>query len=262
MADEVSESASGNVLTSEQMLALADEARAVVQLSRRGIEEIWRIDAANDFVHLPLQLLAQGFERLLKLTYALALLRDGSLPEPGTFRGRGAYGHDILRLTDDLLSVVADRSEYADRPAVKDDLAFIRSNSDLRRILHLLSTFGTWSRYYRFDEFLDPTSVDPADDPDAEWQKIETDVIRGEADGMQLLSDPSRSSEVHRRISEHVTGLLERFARAITRMWTLGALHKEASRHLGVINDFLFLRDEDLGSSRLPRRARQARGRS
>lgn len=242
-------------------MALADETRAVVELSRRGIEEIWRLDGGNDFVHLPLQLLAQGFERFLKLTYALALLkRDGALPSPAVFRGRGAYGHNIVRLTDDLVAVVEAEPEYVSRPAVQDDFRFIRHDSELRRILHLLSTFGTWSRYYQFEAFLAPSGVEPDDDPDRGWQEIEMDVFRCQSDGMELLADPHRRDEVYRRIAEHVTGVLERFARAITRMWTLGALHGEARRHLGVINAFLFLRDQNLGSSPLPRRARQAQG--
>lgn len=51
------------------------ETDAVVRLSQAGIEALRRLDGANDFYHLPMQLLAQGFERLLKLTIALAELK-------------------------------------------------------------------------------------------------------------------------------------------------------------------------------------------
>lgn len=259
MVDDVTNRRTGT-LTSDQVLALADETRAVVELSRRGIEEIWQLNGANDFVHLPLQLLAQGFERLLKLTYALAILKqDGQLPEQSVFRGPKGYGHNLVRLTDDLVTVVATQPAYTRRPAVQDDLTFIRADSDLRRVLHLLTTFGSRSRYYAFDLFIDPNSVDTDGDPDREWDLIVADVIRRQPDGAELMTDPSLRHDRHLRVAEHLTGILERFARAITRMWTLGALHDEARRYVGLVNEFLFLRDHDLGSSPLRRRPRQAR---
>ena len=50
---------------------------------------------------------------------------------------------------------VATQPDYVSRPAVQDDLAFIRHDTHLRQMLGVLSTFGTWSRYYRLEAFLD-----------------------------------------------------------------------------------------------------------
>lgn len=122
-----------------------------------------RLDGANDFYHLPIQLLAQGFERLLKLTLALAELESsGALPS--SKRLRVDYGHNIVAVTDAVVDLVADRRAYARRPAVQDDLNFIRHDSNLRWMLTVLSTFGKWRRYYRLDEFLDLDGVSPDDD--------------------------------------------------------------------------------------------------
>jgi hypothetical protein len=44
-----------------------------------------------------------------------------------------------------------------------------------------------------------------------------------------------------------MTATLDRFARAIARMWTSGALHEEAKRHLVTIKGFLFVREHELG---------------
>jgi hypothetical protein len=250
----------GDVLSSVQVMALADETTAAVVLSQQGIEAIWALDGANDFVHLPLQLLAQGFERLLKVTLALALLeRDGELPQPSTFKGKGGYRHDIVKLTDDLVDIAAARPDYIRRPAVRDDIDFIRNDAALDRILQLLTAFGKWSRYNTFEQFLAPEAVEPERDPEQQWRDIEMDVVRSQPEGLTLLASPDSQAEVYRRIAEHLTGVLERFARAIARMWTLGALHEEARRYSGIVGGFLFLRDEDLGASPLPRRNRQIR---
>lgn len=239
---------SSGTLSSVQVLALSEEAHAVVVLSQRGIQELHSIDAANDFYHLPMQLLAQGFERLLKLTYALAKLKqEGQLPKSTDIRHK--YGHNLSRLTDDLIALVEAEPDYIGRPAVKADIEFMRNDTDLRRILDLLSTFGAGSRYFRFDEFLDPASVNDDDDPDRAWEAMEGEIIRRDPAWLEKVKTGDRRA--YREAAETIAGLLEQFGRAITRMWTLGAVHEEARAHLGVIKDFLFLRDHELGTQRL-----------
>lgn len=232
-------------LSASQVLALNREAEAAVRLSQEGIEALGRLDGGNDFYHLPMQLLAQGFERLLKLTFALAELKTtGGLPPSKVFRVD--YKHDIVALTDAVVERVANQPAYACRPAVQDDLQFIRHDAHLRQMLVVLSTFGQWSRYYRLEEFLDPDGVAPEDDPDRAWEAIETEILRRHPDWPQQL-DPKAGGLVFETIARDMTSTLDRFARAITRMWTLGALHEEAKRHLGKIKRFLFLRDHELG---------------
>lgn len=235
-------------LSALQAMALNFEVEGAVRLSREGIDALRRLDGANDFYHLPMQLLAQGFERLLKLTLALAELETkGKLPT--SKRLKSAYGHDIVALTDAVVELVADRPTYADRPAVQEDLDFLRRDTHLRRMLGVLSTFGAWSRYYRLEEFLNPDQVKPDDDPDRAWEAIESEVLRQHPDWSQQL-DPQGAGVAFEAIAEDITATLDRFARAITRMWTLGALHAEAGRQLGMIKDFLFLRDQELGLRR------------
>jgi hypothetical protein len=232
-------------LSSLQVLALNRESEAAVRLSQEGIAALRRLDGANDFYHLPMQLLAQGFERLLKLTLALAELQaTGALPPSKHLRVE--YGHDIVALTDAVVERVANQPAYARRPAVQEDLDFIRDDAHLRQMLAVLSTFGTWSRYYRLEEFLDPHGVAPEDDPDLAWEAIETEILRRHPDWIQQL-DPKEGGLAFETIARDITATLDRFARAITRMWTLGALHEEARHHLGTIKGFLFLRDHELG---------------
>src|SRR5665811_927437 len=68
-------------LTPEQSFALIDELETAAKLTQHGLDALHGLDAANDFHHLPMQLLSQGFERLLKVTYALAIREhSGELP--------------------------------------------------------------------------------------------------------------------------------------------------------------------------------------
>lgn len=228
-----------------QVIALDSEVHAAITLSRRGIDALWSLDGANDFVHLPLQLLAQGLERLLKLTYGLAWLKThNELPSMAVFKNR--FRHDLVALTDATVELVSEESGYTNRVAVQEDLEFLRHDQDLRSYLRLLSTFGTWSRYYRFEQFLG-ASLSAEDDPDQQWSAFELEALRRTDGWEQLLGSPMGGDESHRRVSAHIAGILNRFARAITRMWTLGGVHEQGRVHVGTIRDFLMLNDEQLG---------------
>ena len=117
--------------TNAQFYGLQAETEATVTLSQRGIEELWALGPGNDFLHLPLQLLAQGFERLLKLTYALAWMKQhGVLPEAQMFRRD--FGHRVDQLTDELVKLVETQPEYVNRQAVQEDRGQADDRNDRR----------------------------------------------------------------------------------------------------------------------------------
>lgn len=70
-------------LTGVQTVALVDELESATKLVGLGVAELHELSLANGFYHLPFQLLAQGLERFLKLTYAMTELGEtGNLPAP------------------------------------------------------------------------------------------------------------------------------------------------------------------------------------
>lgn len=238
-----------NELSAEQAVSLSDELDTAAKLTRHGIQALHDLDPANDFHHLPMQLLSQGFERLLKVTYAMAMReRSGAMPTAATIKRD--FRHDLLKLNDALVEVASSVEEYVSRPAVCEDLDFLSKDGELRRILKLLSTFGTWSRYYNLGVLLDPSSAQAEDDPALAWQAIESEALRRMPDGLDRLGEPSEQYKLFEEIYEEVSKPLDRFSRAISRMWTLGPLGAEGKRFMGLVKGSLFLRDEDLGRPR------------
>jgi hypothetical protein len=127
-----------DLLTTQQSFALIEELDTATTLVEFGLADL-REQASEGSHHLPLQLLAQGLERFLKLTYVLAVLQDSdNLP---SIREMRRYSHDLERLADALVGLVAPAHR------VQVDLEFIRSDGDLRSLLRLLSDFGQESRY-------------------------------------------------------------------------------------------------------------------
>lgn len=234
-------------LTPLQVLALTEELESATKLIDLGVTELHRLSLANDFYHLPMQLLAQGLERFLKLTYAMAELGDsGALPTAKTMK---SLGHDIAAIADALIGRI-ERHEACVGGEVQDDLEFIRSDPDLRRVLALLTEFGNRGRYHRLDEFLDPESADGDSDPCRRWQAFELEIAQRRPDWLDALGTHQRATELQREASAHIASLIDRFSRAIARMWTIGPLPEEARRYTGLVSRFVALRDEDLGVPR------------
>ena len=236
-------------LTAPQTFALIDELESATKLVDLGVAEMHELSLANDFFHLPLQLLAQGLERFLKVTYAMAARREtGKLPTPKEIRGR--FGHDLIAITEGLLQSVEGSDEYIDRPAVRDDLEFIRADQDLRDLLVLLSEFGKHGRYQRLDAFLAPESVDDEANPYRRWEELESKIARRHPGWSDKIGDVQGARELQRMAGDQMAYLVDRFARAIARMWTLGALPEDAGQYMGLVTRFLYLRDAALGASR------------
>jgi hypothetical protein len=237
----------GDLLSQPQAVALIDELGSATELIDLGVKELHALSLANDFYHLPMQLLAQGLERFLKVTYALAHLgQTGMLP--GRKKMRTQYGHKLVGITDDLVALAERSTGYVDRPAVREDLEFVRTDADLRQVLQILSEFGATSRYHRLDEFLDPQSV-REDDPSQKWAAFEAEIIGRQPDWLEEIESGS-AEKVHRTAVLYAAQLVDRFARAIARMWTLGALPNESRRYSPLTRPFLMLTDEQLGEPR------------
>ena len=57
----------------KKFLCLCEELKISRELIKAGFGGLQEIDMSNDFYHLPHQLLASGFERLMKCYYLLGI---------------------------------------------------------------------------------------------------------------------------------------------------------------------------------------------
>ena len=228
-------------LSQQQSLALIEELETAKKLIEFGIIDL-REQASEGFHHLPLQLLAQGLERLLKLTYVLAVLEESDgLP---SIRDIKAFSHGLERIADQLVVLVAPKH------GVQEDLEFIRSDGDLRSLLRLLSNFGQESRYHYLDALLDPSSARVDDDPRLQWSEFEDAFISRRPNWAERLGTPEGQEDVFHEAATGIAALVDRLSRAIARMWTQGALPEEAAQFSPQLGVFLHLRDEQLGVPR------------
>ena len=231
--------------TVQQHVALGEEVRTSIKLIEAGLAHLQRIDGANDFYHLPMLLLANGFERLTKTIICLH-----HLPETGSYPTRkifptGRKGHDLVALLDDIISRCFG-PDYLKRPAASDDVEYLRADAQLRKLVHLLSNFGQAARYYHLDVVLGEDHE--TDSPEQTWQQLEMEVLQEKgADWFDRLRAPANFSGIYGDITQDLVIRFEKFARALVRLFTIGDLGDEAKRHTGTIGPFLYLMDRDLG---------------
>ncbi len=206
-----------------------------------------QLDGANDFAHLPILLLSNGFERLLKMVICLDYLeREGSFPDSPGFRKK-IKTHRV----DHLLGRVIDAAkgwDYAERcVATRTDMDFLENDADLRRLVVLLAGYGESARYYNMNVIVGERNI--LDDPVQLFDSYCTDVFMRQPDWQERVSGDGIGEKIDediRHVNRHITELLQRFARALCRMFTLGKLGQAGQQLTGIISMFLLLRDEDL----------------
>jgi len=225
----------------EDGAAIIEELDAAIPLIHSGLESLVQIPNRPRNLDVAMQNLAPGFERLLKLTYILAGAHlRGERPDWRVLKG---HSHDIVGLLDSLAGLVAEDEGYATRPAVVGDIEFMRSDQGLWSLLEVLSHFGQYGRYRRLDDLVKDQRVGADGEPSRRWEEIEQELVWARSDVEEIVD----SMDLLTPATFETTALLQRLARAITRIWTFGALGEENTIHYGVLSAFGRLDDDDLG---------------
>ncbi|QDT26903.1 hypothetical protein Enr10x_22150 [Gimesia panareensis] len=131
---------------SESFFCLLDELETSHKLLCAGFGCLQEIDFANDFYHLPHQLLASGLERLMK-SYISLVYQDqyGAFPDMALMK---KLGHDL----ENLQKIIC--TQYyggLTRPLIKCEHEFLMNDNTLKNEIRILSQFGRYGRYYNLD---------------------------------------------------------------------------------------------------------------
>jgi hypothetical protein len=230
----------------QQKLAIDQELLTAVRLIQAGLGQLQKLDGANDFYHLPLLTLSSGFERLMKVILCLRILeKTGEFPGPKDIPS-GRIGHDLELLLQRIREECF-LAQYVDKiPIAKEDLEYLESE-ELLSFLAVLGKFGQAARYYHVDVVLGRQLK--TDEPGREWESLETAILTERPDLMKEIEEFPASERIYQEIAVEVVSRLERFARALARLFTIGGIGQEAKRYVGYLSKFLYIRDESLGEN-------------
>ena len=233
-------------MTTDQRFSLVDETETAIKLLDEGIRVIAEWDGGEDNRNPGLFSMSQGFERLLKLTMTLILSAEGAHPSSKDFKKQ--YGHRLLPLLDDVLAKARADADLMKRQALRDDIDFCASDKYLREMFDILGEFGEKDRYHNLDVVLDGRSR--ADDPMRRWEALESALHGEDPKWLRLMeSDPALwSKRWYPHLAVRQVETLQRAARFLVRLWTLGPAQGEGKRLSGLLRRFLFLTDDQLTS--------------
>lgn len=233
-----------------QNIRLLDEVDISTRLIKKGFSGIQQISGGNDFHHPPILLISSGFERFMKCIICYWELKvNGDYPSRNILRRKsGRNGHDLNILLQNIIDICNQFESYEDRPATRDDLDFLINNARIHRIIEILSDFAQGGRYYNLDVVTENASR--FEEPKDKWGELETEIVTEYPELLKLMKDPRKSDEMYKRISTILMTYLERFTRALSRIFTLGELHEDAARCHAYISDFLNIMDDKLGENK------------
>jgi len=221
---------------------LEEELRASVKLIKLGLGEFQNIDHTNDFYFLPFQLLSQGFERLMKSHICLGYLdKNKRYPE---FTYLKNLGHDLEKL---LMEILIEYYNDKSIPVLREDKSFLTQNNDMHELLHILSEFGKFARYYNFDiiSSSNKISINPKD----EWAAFETKIMNRNPEIINKFGNWEVHNEIYGEISRHIIVMLERLVSALSRQFTFNTLGEKGTQLSTIVFDFAMLYEKDFGNT-------------
>lgn len=231
----------------KRTLALDQELFNAVRLIKAGFGQLQSIGAGNDFYHLPLLTLASGFERFMKVTLCFRWLEEhGSFPTSKAFP-TGPSGHDLKCLLEKIRTECFLDDYVNNIPVAQGDVEYLNSKG-LLSFISVLNDFGQAARYYNLDVIVGRKVK--TDDPDAAWRRLETEILLARKDLMDEIAENPASDRIRLEINHEVVVRLEKFARAIARLYTIGRIGTEAKRYLAYVGCFLHLSDAELGTKK------------
>jgi len=215
-------------------MTLAEEVRIssyIIIGGMRGLQDEYSYNKAID---IPLILLANGLERLLKCIVCFWLHHTtGSIPSLAHIKKN--YGHDIRKLVSYVIDTCYS-GIYRTRSHVSSELDYFRTDPIFLAVIQVLSDFGLRSRYANLDLILDAKS--PPENPDDDWgRKIEREILRKSPEMLRLST--RNTKEFRRRASNQVIVALERFMYSIAHLMRIGGIGEYANTSAGPLRPFL-----------------------
>ena len=231
--------------TIEKKIAISEEVQNSVRLIEIGLGNLQRINGTNDFYHATFLTLSSGFERLMKTIICFYKYEEeGNYPVLSYFKKNGK-GHDLVFLLEKITKECFHEEYLKKVPAARKDIIFLREDEQLLETVKILTSFGLSTRYYNLNIVLGENSI--LSSPEQQWKNLELEILESENKYLDLMERRINLNEAYLIITRNLVIRLEKFARGLVRLFTIGGLGEEAKRNTGYIKPFLNLMDKDLG---------------
>jgi len=228
----------------EKITATIEEIQASFNFISLGLKSLNEQNSSISNNHVALQLLASGFERVIKI---LLLLKEkdltGKYPEfqkvKDKFRNYN-NGHGIEAMLDELISYAKTIHSMQTIPMLIEDLEFIELDKSFREFLKIITEFAIQQRYY----YIDTIVSDKQNSNFNPFTRFKALIYSfGEGEDLSQLN----YQQEERHLIKKAIVCIEKGVRAISKFFIhcLGDLGRQ---HYQDFSNFILLNDKDLGS--------------
>jgi hypothetical protein len=229
------------VIEIEKIVAITEEVDASFQFISSGLKNLKEQTSIVSNNHVTIQLLSSGFERILKI---MLLIKDkhldGKFPELQIAKKRFSNynnGHGIEKMLDELIEYSYEVELMQRIPMVVEDVEFIKSNSNFREFLNIITEFSIQQRYFYIDTII-LENRNQNKNPFSHFKEFILSFDEGVDKEKQ-----SYSEEDAIRIKNAIICIEKG---AISRFFTHG-FDGLGQQYYDDFSNFIFLNDEDLG---------------
>ncbi|RXR17349.1 hypothetical protein EQG63_11210 [Flavobacterium amnicola] len=222
--------------------ALLEEVETSYKLITLGFGELQNINLHNNFHFLPFQLLSQGFERFMK-SYICLAYQNVNKKYP-TFEYIRDLGHDL----ESLLREIIDKYYFDfNRPQYKNDVEFLKNNTELKELLFIISEFGKKSRYYNFDLVTENKKI-PLNTKEL-WNNFENKHLINDEKLLSKLFSQETQHEVYYKLNSIIIIIFEQFVSALSRQFIFNCIGEKAKQiSVASFHEFGMLYEKDFGN--------------
>ncbi|MCK5035301.1 MAG: hypothetical protein KAS73_05355 [Candidatus Sabulitectum sp.] len=213
---------------------LAEEVRISSELISTGIKLIQEEHYYNEAIDVPLILLANGLERLLKCIFCFYTLENtGKLPTMTAIKKD--FNHNIAKLFEYVFSHCYS-DDFIGKGTTQKDLYFFRTNPVFQGLVKVINDFALRDRYANLDLIL-YEDLPKSSNPDDAWGKWIELVLMQEYPEMQQLSITD-NKEFRRRSSRYIAASLNRLMYSFVHLMILGKIGEYANTSAGPLKKF------------------------
>ncbi len=151
-------------------------------------------------------------------------------------------GHNLLRLRDEVVRRCY-TATYLSRQFGQEDHNFIATDPLLNQLLSLLDDFARDDRYIFMNGIVEPAIG--REWPKHRWEELEKTALSDDTYFRLLQED--KLTELKTRANVQLKACIERFVRALTRLFVFGELGDLARSNSTTVWEFLRLEDGNLG---------------
>ncbi len=211
-------------IETKKFIAIDSEFETAYSLLEKGLSEINNISDENDFYHLPLSLLAQGIERILKLILIfLYLSKNNVFPTTKEIKT-----HDLKKLQSDVFDFKKYNNSYL-RKLIDD----VKSDKTYCEILKTLSIFGDFGRYHNFNVIIGNKKLI---NPKELWENLENKIIQQDKDLQKIQNDmlkkPELCAVLFQKLTKKIITHIKAAIKTYSLIFTLGDIGNEPKKFI------------------------------